>query len=735
MATAGLETVVRELGKGAFATVFLVKADNHAGVIACKRIQIAQLSQEKRAKVMKEVNILRGLQHPHIVRLYESFETGDLLHVHMEYVDGTDLGHLLKQHKANHDLFSQETVMRWFSQLCFAVEYVHSHNIIHRDIKPTNCFLEFDKDIVKLGDFGLSQHIPWYHPRSTGFVGTPYYMSPDVLNGLDYTAKADVWSLAVLLYELLTLHRPFRAENLEELKWKVRKRDFVPLSSRHAAAEIRDLFLSMLADEEQNRLSSSEVIAVPCVARAFSELHPFHRAREMRPGCKSKHVECHIAVLDCKKVPDVNGLLASRADSASLSHHSLRNAGSNPSMLASLPKASFVNISERVWRSAKLMEKGSHFSIKRGLKTLLKFPITGDRVFRAASEGHPHSVIVVRKSTTYAISLPEQQLLEPFLQHLDAEPTVRAGVPTQVDTFVRVYDRTDKSWSRVYMVSWKSHLFVGAYHLSLHQTEALPSRNDDAFTHWLPSSTEGCRIVLHSLDHGDIFVIADSPRDARSIILALTTAGSLSIWRSHVALQARNKKRSFSSSAAESSSTRDELGIQRLSLSVGGLREFESETPTPVPQKQRALGRSTSRRFRWSTFRKSLRDTQQMCAIEIFSPPQVGASNSEVTISTYRMQISPSEFRRLSRECTQRFPDAPLLRRRRSSSTAREQQMKEYMESVLARSDCRNFWLGQPQMICVEREAVFEDPSQEPSLSRMRRSIKWKDLNGEVSVV
>ncbi|EGD83087.1 NEK protein kinase [Salpingoeca rosetta] len=738
-----VEALVRELGKGAFAKVYLVKAENHAGVIACKRVQIAQLSEEKRAKVMKEVNILRGLQHPHIVRLYESFETGDVLHMHMEYVDGIDLGQLLKKHKTNNDRFSQATVMRWFSQLCYAVEYVHSHNIIHRDIKPTNCFLELDQDIVKLGDFGLSQHIPWYHPRSTGFVGTPYYMSPDVLNGLDYTAKADVWSLAVLLYEMLTLHRPFRAENLDQLKAKVRKREFNPLSSKYASAEVRHLFNIMLVNDEQDRPSSSEVTAHPCVATAFAELHPFHRQSHHRSTCRGQAVECHIAIMQSKKVPDISDLIASRADSVSL-------AQSPASVFASSGrKASFVNIGERAWRRARLIEKGSHFVVKRSLKTLLKFPYAGDRVFRAASQGHPHLVIVVRKDMTFALSLPHQQLLEPFLRHLDAEPTVRAGVPTQVDTFVRVYDRADKSWTRVYMVSWRSHLFLGAYHLSLHQTEVLPA-SSVAFSHWLPSTSDGSRIVLRTLDQGVYYMIADSPRAARNIVLCLQLAGCLSVWRTKVTVSTGTpKRRSFSSSVAESRLAPGANGRLPLSRSVGGYSDSDSATTSATtattgtvgttatsttPRPPRPLSRSSSRFKGWSSFRRSVRETQ-LCTIELFSPPKVEPNGASATLCTYRLQVSPAEFRKLSRRCAELCQDAPVLRRRRSSQMVKEEQLRHYMEIAMQRDDCREFWLDIPELQVIARVPVFEDDVPEERTTSRRRSVKWSEVEGEVSVV
>ena len=132
----------------------------------------------------------------------------------MGYADGGDLSDKIKEKKASTaGCFSEDEVMAIFVQICLALKYVHARKVLHRDLKAQNVFLT-QAGIVKLGDFGVAKVLESTFAQAKTQIGTPFYLSPEICKGESYERKSDIWSLGVILYEMLAMKVPFQAPNL-----------------------------------------------------------------------------------------------------------------------------------------------------------------------------------------------------------------------------------------------------------------------------------------------------------------------------------------------------------------------------------------------------------------------------------------------------------------------------------------------------------------------------------------
>lgn len=196
------------LGAGNFGKVFLAQstADSEFKV-AIKTIQKKRLLDK--IEVLKdEINILSSLDHPNIVKYYETYESPNYLYLVMEYCHG---GELFKKLTENGEDFTEQKAARIMKSLFLAVNHLHSKGIAHRDLKPENVMYGSDER-VKIIDFGLSKLTVQNNGGLNGnlktLVGTPYYVAPEVLEG-DYSKECDCWSLGVIMYIILSGYLPF----------------------------------------------------------------------------------------------------------------------------------------------------------------------------------------------------------------------------------------------------------------------------------------------------------------------------------------------------------------------------------------------------------------------------------------------------------------------------------------------------------------------------------------------
>jgi serine/threonine protein kinase len=206
--------VTRSLGQGSFGSVFLVSHRQTGAQLVMKEVQLSGLNHLQLLRSRDEVNILRRLNHPHLIAYREAFleEVLSSLYIVMEYAAGGDLGQLIASRKASGSPCTEPEVLRLLVQCVEALSYCHHVvKLLHRDLKPANIFLTRQGD-VKIGDFGISRSLSTSKAVVMTKCGSPLYMAPELCQGLPYGAPADVWSLGVTFYHVCTLTEPWAGQ-------------------------------------------------------------------------------------------------------------------------------------------------------------------------------------------------------------------------------------------------------------------------------------------------------------------------------------------------------------------------------------------------------------------------------------------------------------------------------------------------------------------------------------------
>ena len=207
----------KPLGQGAFGEVFKVRHKTSNKDYAIKVIKKRKIIERRMLpQLRREIRIMYNLRHPNIISLYSHFEDNENFYLILEYAPGGQLYSKLKKFKT----MPEAVAAQYMREVCLAVQYLHSRipAIIHRDIKPENILISAD-DSVKLGDFGWSNFLD--DERDT-YCGTLEYLAPEMVLRKGHGVSLDVWSLGVLLYELLAGHSPFKGRTQLELFEKIR---------------------------------------------------------------------------------------------------------------------------------------------------------------------------------------------------------------------------------------------------------------------------------------------------------------------------------------------------------------------------------------------------------------------------------------------------------------------------------------------------------------------------------
>ncbi len=231
----GRYQVEKELGKGAMGVVYLGKDPKIGRVVAIKTMALSQEFDgdelvDARERFFREAETAGRLQHQNIVTIFDAGEEHDLAYIAMEFLKGKDLVDYCKAGQ----LLPAPKVLSIVARVAQALAYAHRQNVVHRDIKPANIMYEMASDTVKVTDFGIARITDSSKTKTGMVLGTPSFMSPEQLAGKKVDGRSDLYSLGVMLYQMLAGVLPFRGDSMAELMYKIANEEAADIRSVRA---------------------------------------------------------------------------------------------------------------------------------------------------------------------------------------------------------------------------------------------------------------------------------------------------------------------------------------------------------------------------------------------------------------------------------------------------------------------------------------------------------------------
>ncbi|XP_074652388.1 serine/threonine-protein kinase SIK3-like isoform X2 [Tubulanus polymorphus] len=319
----GYYEIERTIGKGNFAVVKLASHVITKTKVAIKIIDKTQLGEENLKKIFREIQIMKMLRHPNIVRLFQVMETDRMIYLVTEYASGGEIF----DHLVAHGRMNEKEARKKLKQILAAVSYCHSRHVVHRDLKAENLLLDASLNI-KIADFGFSNY---FTPgkKLTTWCGSPPYAAPELFEGKEYDApKVDIWSLGVVLYVLVCGALPFDGSTLQSLRARVLSGRFrVPF---FMSTECEHLIRHMLVIDPNKRLTMEEIIrhkwiqvgSTPDDVKVFNEiLEQYNNNTCSEPETINEVVLSHMESLGINREETVKSVNKKAYDHLSAIYH------------------------------------------------------------------------------------------------------------------------------------------------------------------------------------------------------------------------------------------------------------------------------------------------------------------------------------------------------------------------------------------------------------------------------
>ncbi|KAG5179824.1 kinase-like domain-containing protein [Tribonema minus] len=288
----------KDLGEGAYAKVVEGTYSVTGRTYAVKMVRKANLAPEDEADLLEEVKILRQLNHPNIIDIYQFYrQERDNYYVIIEYMRGGELfDRIVKK-----QFYTEKEARDLCKILLDAIKYCHDRDIVHRDLKPENLLLTSNDDdaSIKLADFGFAKALNG--SMVTTQCGTPAYVAPEILRHRPYGTSVDMWSIGVIIYILLGGYPPFHDENQTRLFRKIRagKFEFHNEYWGSISSDAKDLISRLLTVDQHSRLTAREAVSHPWLltsdtdlaarnlGKNLEQLKLFNARRKLRAAIKS----------------------------------------------------------------------------------------------------------------------------------------------------------------------------------------------------------------------------------------------------------------------------------------------------------------------------------------------------------------------------------------------------------------------------------------------------------------
>ena len=292
---------IKDIGKGAFARVCLVKRKTDHSLYAMKRVKLANLNTKERENALNEVKILSSINHPNLIAFKEAFLEDDskILNLVMEYADDGDIEAKIKLKSEERSFFPENEVWSFLIQTISGLKSLHDNKIMHRDLKSANLFISKD-GTIKLGDLNVSKFIK--NGLASTQTGTPYYASPEVWADKQYNYKSDIWSAGCIIYEICALKPPFRAKTLDELFKAVSKGVYEPINNIYSR-DLAKVIGLMLQTDPAKRPMCEEILGLDEVIKRMTEQQIINN--EIFKGSLKKLSETDLASIKLKSFNDI----------------------------------------------------------------------------------------------------------------------------------------------------------------------------------------------------------------------------------------------------------------------------------------------------------------------------------------------------------------------------------------------------------------------------------------------
>lgn len=391
--------MLTRLGQGSFGTVHKVRRRADNNIYVMKLIPIGQMDSRGQQDSINEVNILASLNHPYIVKYYDSFIENKTLHIVMEFCDKGDLCGVIRAQMGR--LLPEAKIWKFLIQMCLGLEYIHSKRILHRDIKTMNVFLARE-DSLRIGDLGVAKKLISTAAFAHTMVGTPYYLSPELCEDKPYNIKSDMWALGCVLYELCTLKHPFDANNQGALFMKIIRAAYTPVTGQYSS-ELKQLVDLCLSKDYKKRPSAATILS--------------------RPGMRERAMGLNIAV------PEGSILSGSALPLPNTPPEVIRNGGGKVAEEEKIPKRVPEESRKRPSLPVPKVVVGPKAHQELGDPNKLQLPPKAGPEPR--SKGSPKPPDVPRPKTEQKPAGPKPGAI-PFKPHDVAPQRVRKGAPNVV---------------------------------------------------------------------------------------------------------------------------------------------------------------------------------------------------------------------------------------------------------------------------------------------------------------